>query len=90
MTQVVFKRIGAPAVNVQATFDGKKLRFDADGVAKATVGGDADYALSWIVKGTPKAAWSLALTAPLVAAFKIAKKLPPGGTDSNTEWVYIP
>jgi hypothetical protein len=90
MTQVVFQRTGAPAVNVQALFDGKKLKFDDEGVAKMNVAGGGDYSLSWIAKGTPKAAWSLALTSPTVAAFKISKKLPPDGKDSNTEWVYIP
>jgi len=90
MTQVVFKRTGQPAVDVKATFDGKKLKFDAGGKAVINVASGAYYALSWIAMGTPGKAWSLMLTQPAAVAFEISKTLPPDGKDSNTEWIYIP
>jgi hypothetical protein len=90
MTQVVFKRTGQPAVDVKATFDGKKLQFDADGKAVANVAGDDDYPFTWFAMGTQGASWSIEMTQPAAWGFKITKKLPPGGKDSNSEWIYVP
>jgi hypothetical protein len=90
MTQVVFKRSGQPAVEVKATFDGKKLKFDPAGKAVTNVVSGAYYSLSWIAMGTAGKPWSLEMTKPPAVAFGISKTLPPDGKDSNTEWIYIP
>jgi len=90
MAQVVFKRTGQPAVDVKATFDGKKLKFDASGKATTNVAAGEYYSLSWIAMGTPAKAWSLEMMRPAAVGFAISKTLPPDGRDSNTEWIYIP
>lgn len=89
MTQVVFKRTGGPAVAVQGTFNNKVLKFNAAGVAIANVPGGDDYGFSWFAKGTPGAAWSLVMTAPL-PGLERGGLLDDSGRDHDSQYVYIP